>query len=102
MSAVARSAPIKDSGGPVDPETTVTPRQLELLALYASGYGYDDIGRMKFFSPYTVKYHLSLALRRSSARNLTHLCSLLVEKGMIRRNAEGFYEPVQDLRIAGE
>jgi DNA-binding CsgD family transcriptional regulator len=102
VSAVAPSERTKDFIVPVDPETTITPRQLELLALYASGYDYAAIGRVKFFSPHTVRYHLGWALRRSGARNLTHLCSVLVEKGMIRRNAEGLYEPVQDLRIAGE
>jgi hypothetical protein len=55
---------------------------------------------MKFFSPYTVRNHCIKALRRSGARNLTHLCSGLAEAGMIRRNADDIYEPVQDLRIA--
>jgi DNA-binding NarL/FixJ family response regulator len=102
LSAFASSERDTASGTPVDPERTVTPRQLELLALYASGYGYEHIARVKFLSPYTVKYHMSRAVSRSGARNLTHLCAALAEAGMIRRNAENIYEPVQDLRIAGE
>lgn len=102
MSAAASFEPTSVSGLPVDPETTVTPNQLELLALYASGYGYERIGSIKFLSPYTVRNNLRSALRRSGARNLTHLCAVMAEKGMIRRNAEGVYMPVQDLRIAGE
>lgn len=85
-----------------DPENSVTPRQLEVLAMVASGYSYADIARMKFYSPHTVPNYVAAAVRRSGARNVTHLCSILVEHKMIRRNSEGIYEPVQDLRIAGE
>lgn len=103
MSAYAKPERATASATPVDPETVVTPRQLELLALYASGYGYEHIARVKFLSPYTVKYHMGRAVARSGARSLTHLCAALVEAGMIRRNAENIYEPVSpDLRIAGE
>lgn len=84
-----------------DPERTITPRQLELLALYASGYGYEDIGSMKFLSPHTVKWHLANALQRSHARNLTHLCVILIEAGMIARSGDS-YAPVPDLRVAGD
>lgn len=81
-------------------EGVVTPKQLELLALYASGYSYKEIGAMKFLSPYTIRNTLTLALRRSGARNLTHLCVCLLQKGMIRRGPHGdYYEPVQDLRV---
>jgi DNA-binding NarL/FixJ family response regulator len=103
--SVSVSADSEGSSGfalPVDPEKSVTPRQLELLALYASGYRYEHIARVKFLSPYTVRRHMALAVARSGARNLTHLCSALVEAGMIRRNAENIYEPVApDLRIVG-
>ena len=103
VSAFANSEPATGSALPRDPETSVTPRQLELLALYASGYGYEQIGSMKFLSPYTVKYHMSRAVNRSGARNLTHLCTALVEAKMLRRNADNIYEPNSpDLRIAGE
>lgn len=85
-----------------DLEAVITPGQLELLALYASGYSYGDIGNIKFLSPYTVRNKLMLALRRSGCRNLTHLSVALLEAGMIRRTSEYIYEPVgQDLRVAG-
>lgn len=103
MSAVAHSEPrIASVVVVADPEKTITPRQLELLALYASGYDYTQIGSMKFLSPHTVKWHLSNALSRSRARNLTHLCVILIDAGMIRRSAEGGYEPVADMRVAGD
>jgi DNA-binding NarL/FixJ family response regulator len=102
VSAFATPEPRTASAAPVDPEISVTPRQLELLALCASGYGYEHIGRLKFLSPYTVQNYLRAAVKRSGARSVTHLCSVAVEQGLIRRNAEGVYEPVQDLRIVGE
>lgn len=88
--------------GRLDPESTITPIQLELLALYASGYSYEQIGAAKFRSPYTVRNTLLLAQRRAGARNLTHLVAAVVEAQMVKRNSQGIYEPIQDLRIAGE
>lgn len=103
VSVVSRSAsPIAAVRSVSDPERTVTPRQLELLALYASGYSYKDIATTKFLSPYTVQRHLSDAVARVGARSVTHLCVVVFEAGMIRRNSQGVYEPIQDLRIAGE
>jgi DNA-binding CsgD family transcriptional regulator len=94
------SGPMLDSGTSVRTEPSVTPRQLEMLALYASGYGYEDIGRMKFFSPYTVRNYLKQAVARTGSRNITSLCTTLVDVGMIRKNEDGVWEPVVDLRIA--
>ena len=99
MNVVANSG---NKPGVVDPESTVTPSQLELLALYASGYSYEEIGRAKFMSYQGVRKSLWRACDRSGARNPTHLCVALLDHGMIRVNAEGMYEPIQDLRIAGE
>jgi DNA-binding CsgD family transcriptional regulator len=86
---------------PGNPENFVTPRQLEVLALVASGYSYADVARMKFYSPHTVQNHVSGAVARVGARSATHLCVLLVEAGLLRRNSDGVYEPVQDLRVVG-
>lgn len=79
----------------------VTPKQLEVLALVASGYSYADIARMKFYSPHTVQNHVNGAVNRTHARNSTHLCVLLATAGMIRQNSDGIYTPVADLRVAG-
>lgn len=101
MSAVARSEQRIGGVVPADLEATITPRQLELLALYASGYSYTEIGTIRFISPYTVRNILLRALSHTQARNLTHLCVIVCQAGMIRRNTEGIYEPVSpDLRIA--
>lgn len=102
MSAAAVSAPAFVASLTVDPEHSITPNQLELLALYASGYSYDEIAGIKFFSYHGVRKSLTRAVERSGARNLTHLVAVAVEVGMLRRNSSGHYEPVQDLRVAGE
>lgn len=84
-------------------ESVITPGQLELLALYASGYTYEKIGITKFLSPLTVRNKIVLARKRSGARSTTHLCVALIDAGMIRMDRrDGHYKPVaQDMRIAG-
>ena len=88
--------------GHADLESAITPRQLEVLSLVASGYSYADIARMKFYSLHTVQKHVLTALKRSGARSTTNLIALMVDVKLIRRNSEGNYEPVQDLRIVEE
>lgn len=85
----------------IDPEKVMTPRQLELAAFYASGHSLAEIGEMKFLSPYTVRNTLLLAQQRVGAKNLTQLCVLLIERGMIQKNGTG-YKPVQAEGIVGE
>lgn len=82
-------------------EKALTPRQLELLALYASGYDYAAIGTMKFLSYYTVRNTLQSALERVPVRNLTHLCALLVDSGILRQGPGAIFEPVIDERVVG-
>lgn len=105
MSVVARSAGHIRVGhgiGRVDVGNTVTPLELEVLALYASGYSYKEIGDLKFISPLTVRNRLYHALDRSGARNVMHLAAIAVEQHLIRLGPSGLFEPDQDLRIAGE
>lgn len=84
-----------------NPENVLTPRQLELLALYASGQQISEIASIKFLSPYTVRNILGLARERVGARNLTHLCVICVESGVIAKNGTG-YKPVQVEGVVGE
>jgi DNA-binding CsgD family transcriptional regulator len=103
VTAAARSERVERGYDPLmhvgNPENLVTPRQLEVLALVASGYSYADVARMKFYSPHTVQSYVAAAVSRVGARSTTHLCVLLVEVGLIRRNSDGIYEPVQDMRL---
>jgi len=86
-----------------DPSTILTPRQLELVAMYASGELLEDIAAQKFLSYRTVKRDLSLARERIGARNLAHLAVICLDGGVLKRNgARGRYLPVQDERVIGE
>lgn len=84
-----------------DPITTLTPRQLELLAMYAGGSTLEEISSAKFLSYSSVKQTLASAKERVGANSLTHLCVLSVDAGVIVKTEDG-YRPVQDERIVGE
>ena len=85
----------------VDPREAMTPRQVELLALYASGHDMREIATLKFLSYSSVQQTLQAARVRVGARTLTHLCVLCVETGVIVKNGVG-YRPVQAERVVGE
>ena len=76
----------------------ITARQLEFLALVASGYDFQQIGEMKHLSPLTIRNVLYTARDRVGAKNVTHLAVLCVDRGLIRRNGVG-YVPVVDDRV---
>lgn len=78
-----------------DPATTLTARQVELIALYASGWNYQRIAEAKFVSYWTVRNILEKARSNVGAQNLVHLCTLALESGVIVRNGHGFV-PVVD------
>jgi DNA-binding CsgD family transcriptional regulator len=85
----------------VDPRDTITPRQLELLALYASGYSLSEIATMKFLAIATVNRTMGRARERVGAKNMAHLCVLCLDAGIIRKNGTG-YKPVQEEGVVGE
>lgn len=78
----------------VNPDLVVTPRQLELIALYASGYAIERIASVKFLSYSSVKQTLATARARTGAKSLTHLCVICLDAGLIAQNGNG-YTPVQ-------
>jgi len=84
-----------------DPTSTLTPRHVELLALYASGYTMQEIASMKFLAYVTVQKSLADAKSRSGAASLAHLCAVCADTGVIVRNGKGF-KPVQEERVVGE
>lgn len=85
----------------VDPLNAMTSRQLEFLALYASGHELREIASIKFVSYPLVQKDLAQAKERVGARSLAHLCVIALESGVITRNGNG-YKPVQDERIVGD
>jgi DNA-binding NarL/FixJ family response regulator len=84
-----------------NPDMLITERQLELIALYASGYQFTEIADMKFISYSSVKHTLAAARERVGAKNLTHLCVICFDSGLLRKNGNG-YKPVQEERVIGE
>jgi DNA-binding CsgD family transcriptional regulator len=84
-----------------DPTSTLTPRQLELLAMYASGYSLSDIAGLKFLSYKAVQKTLAAAKERSGADSLTHLVAVCAQAGVIVRDGKGF-KPIQEERVVGE
>lgn len=74
----------------------VTPRQLELLAMYASGYSIDQIASAKYLSASTVKQTMATARKRAGAKTLPHLCVMLMEHGLITRSISNDYVPIQE------
>jgi DNA-binding CsgD family transcriptional regulator len=84
-----------------DPINTLTPRQLELLAMYASGSTLEEIASAKFLSYSSVKQNLASAKERVGAKSLTHLCVLSVDAGVIVKS-DGGYKPIQDERVVAE
>jgi DNA-binding CsgD family transcriptional regulator len=84
-----------------DPLTTLTPRQLELLAMYASGSTLEEISTAKFLSYSSVKQSLASARERVGAKSLTHLCVICMDARVIEKTGNG-YRPVQDERVVAE
>jgi DNA-binding CsgD family transcriptional regulator len=84
-----------------DATKIVTDRQLELLALYASGHDIAEIAQIKFLSYSSVSKTMATARERVGAKSLTHLCVVLVDQGLIRKNGVG-YKPVLEERVIGE
>lgn len=79
----------------IDPTKAITPRQLELVALYASGVDLREIAAIKFVSYSTVQATLATAKARVGAQSLAHLCGLCIEHGLIVRNGGTGFKPVQ-------
>lgn len=102
MPAAAAARKYDDEIVGANPEDVLTPRQLELLALYASGLQITEIATVKFLSPWTVQKILGHARDRVGAKNLTHLCVICVEVGAIRKNGTGYKPVVVDPRAVVE
>lgn len=83
-----------------DPVTTLTPQQLEFVALYASGHDIKAIAEMKFYTARGVQKSLTTARERVGAQSLAHLCALAVDARVIIKNGAG-YRPVQEERVVG-
>lgn len=84
-----------------DPNESLTPQQLEFVALYASGHDIRAIAEMKFYSAKGVQKSLAAARERAGANSLAQLCVMAVDSGVIRKNGVG-WKPVQEEGVVGE
>lgn len=91
--------------GMVDPVKAITPQQLELIALVASGKKLNEIAEIKFMSWISVQKKLDEAKNRVGAKNLTHLCGICIDAGVIKPQGryphQRTYVPVQDQGVRG-
>src|SRR5687768_7564830 len=61
----------------------LTPRQLELLRLIASGYTENEIGARLGLTRATIKEHLARARERLRAANTVHATVLAIKAGLL-------------------
>ena len=61
----------------------LTGRQLQVLELMAEGYTAEEVGKMMFLSPKTVKKHTAEARWHLRARNTTHAVTLCYRMGLL-------------------
>jgi DNA-binding CsgD family transcriptional regulator len=80
----------------------LTPRQLEILALHASGMTYVEIGSELFISPRTVEITMAQAKARLNAINLTHAVVLAVSRGFLclDSSSEEIFVPEEEMAAA--
>lgn len=64
-------------------EKTLTPRQLEIVVLLANGHRFDEIGAMLHLSPSSVEKTIATARKRTDARTLPHLISIVIASGLL-------------------
>ncbi len=68
---------------PLGPHTDLTVRQLEILALLVDGLTNNEIARLLFLSPYTVRNHVSDILSKMGASTRTEAAALAVRLGLV-------------------
>ncbi len=68
---------------------TLTPRELEILALVASGLSNDDIADRLVISPATAKTHVSRVMGKLDARDRAQLVVVAYEAGVVRPRSGG-------------
>jgi DNA-binding NarL/FixJ family response regulator len=64
------------------PLSALTPRELETVRLVAQGLSNDEIGRLWFVSPATVRTHVSRAMAKLHARDRAQLVVLAFQHGL--------------------
>lgn len=75
-------------------ETTITPRQLELLAKICSGLPINKAAADMFIAPKTAYNILAAARRNADAGTNEHLVVIALQAGWLEMDDEGTVAPV--------
>jgi DNA-binding CsgD family transcriptional regulator len=65
--------------------STLTPREVEVLGLVATGHGNEQIGRRLNVTINTVKAHISSSLRKLGANDRAHAVALAIWGGILAK-----------------
>jgi DNA-binding NarL/FixJ family response regulator len=81
-------------GRPLDPISTLTSREREVLQLTAEGHSGVEIAERLFISPRTVESHRASVMRKLGVRNQKELIRYALERGLVNREpAESIVRP---------
>lgn len=73
---------------PVEPEESLTPRQVEILALIAKGNTYKEVASKLFISERTVKYQMADIIRQLQLQNRRQAIAYARKVGLVKENSE--------------
>jgi len=71
---------------PVDPEESLSPRQVEILALITGGYTYKEVASQLFISERTVKYQMADILKQLHLQNRSQAIAYARKTGLVKEN----------------
>jgi DNA-binding CsgD family transcriptional regulator len=72
-----------DGGFPQDLDSTLTPREREVIRLVAQGATTGQIAVELYLSPATVRTHVRNAMVKTQARTRAHLVAIVLSDGFI-------------------
>jgi DNA-binding CsgD family transcriptional regulator len=86
LESLARRARIPLAGtAPSEPTTSLTPRELAVLELVASGLTNKQVGDQLYISQKTASVHLSRVMAKLGATNRTEVVSIAHDRGLLNR-----------------
>ncbi len=66
------------------PQSALTPREVEVLALVAEGLSNKEIGQRLGTAGGTVKIHIQNVLAKLGAADRTHAVTIAIQRGILR------------------
>jgi DNA-binding CsgD family transcriptional regulator/tetratricopeptide (TPR) repeat protein len=85
LASLARRARIALPGTTSEPTTVLTPRELAVLELVASGLTNKQVGDQLYISQKTASVHLSRVMAKLGATNRTEVVSIAHDRGLLNR-----------------